>query len=111
MCTISVGILTFNRKEKVIRAIESVYKQSYKDFEIVICDSASTDGTYETIKNRFPDIKIFKLTRNYGSVEGKNFVLVNCSGKYIVMLDDDEYLGDNVFERVIDTFESDDNGN
>jgi glycosyltransferase involved in cell wall biosynthesis len=46
MTKISVIIPTYNRAEKVCRAITSVIKQTYKDFEIIVIDDASTDNNH-----------------------------------------------------------------
>ena len=50
---ISVIITTYNRKEYLKKAIESVLNQSYKDIEIIIIDDCSTDGTEEEIKSLY----------------------------------------------------------
>ena len=49
---VSIAIITWNRSNEVLRAIESVYKQSYRPIEIVVADSASTDNTVEKIKKQ-----------------------------------------------------------
>lgn len=101
---VSVLILTWNRCSYVLRAIESVYNQSYHPIEIIIVDSASSDGTVEVINNRFPDIKIIKLHRNLGCPEGRNIGLANCNGEIIFSLDDDAYLEHTTIERCVEKF-------
>jgi len=54
---ISVLIPTFNRKDLVTRAIQSVVNQTFQPFEIIVIDDGSTDGTSEFIKTEFPQIK------------------------------------------------------
>ena len=57
---VSITIVTWNRREDVLRAIESCYNQTYKNIEIVIVDNASIDGTYDRLLKSYPDIKFKK---------------------------------------------------
>ena len=58
--SVLVVIPTHNRKEKLKRLIESVEKSDYSNIEITVIDDASTDGAYEEIKKRFPEVKIVR---------------------------------------------------
>lgn len=57
---VSVVIPTYNRAEFLKRAIESVLKQTFQDFELIIVDDGSTDKTKEVV-NSFHSDKIFSL--------------------------------------------------
>jgi len=107
MSKVSVGILTFNRRETVLNAICSVCDQGCDDIEIVVVDSASTDGTCEAVSARFPRVKLVRLPRNLGCVGGRNHVYANCTGDFIVNVDDDGLLGTGAVKRIVDLFESD----
>lgn len=90
--TVSVAIVTWNRREQVLRAIQSVYEQPYRPIEVVVADSASTDGTAEAIRDRYPDVKVVRLHENMGCPGGRNIALANCAGDIIFSLDDDAWL-------------------
>jgi len=59
---VNIIIPTFNRKEKLDRLINSILKSSYpvNKLDIIVVDDASTDGTYEYIKNKYSTIKLIK---------------------------------------------------
>jgi GT2 family glycosyltransferase len=107
MIRASIGILTFNRRDALARAIDSALRQTYRDVEVVVVDSASTDGTEEMVRSRFPQASYVRLPRNLGCPEGRNHVFANCRGEFVVCLDDDGYLEPNVVELVVQAFESD----
>ena len=86
---VSVAILTWNRREYVLKAIDSVAKQFYRPLEIILVDSASTDGTVAAVRKSYPQVRIIRLHRNLGAVEGRNIALANCRGNIIFSLDDD----------------------
>ena len=48
---------TFNGKNRIDHAIESILNQSYDNLELIICDDCSTDGSFEYLKEKYPDLK------------------------------------------------------
>lgn len=91
---VSVIIPTYNRDEILPRAIESVLKQQYDNFEMLIVDDGSDDGTAE-IANSYNDdrIKLFSHRVNKGTAAARNTGIGHASGEYIAFLDsDDEWL-------------------
>jgi len=89
---ISVIIPTFNRKDLVTRAIESVVNQTLQPYELIVIDDGSTDGTSEIIKSEFPQIK-YIWQENTGISNARNLGIQNSKGNWIAFLDsDDEWL-------------------
>lgn len=103
----SVGIVTFNRKELLGRALRSVLSQTDGSVEIVVVDNHSTDGTAEYVEEHFPSVRLIRLPRNVGCPDGRNHVFMNCSGQYILNLDDDGWLAPGVFPLLAEIFASD----
>ncbi len=101
---VSVAILTWNRIEHVVKAINSVLAQDYHPIEIVVVDSASNDGTFDYISQNYPQVKIVRLHRNLGCPEGRNVALANCSGEIIYSLDDDGWLASDTVSICVDRF-------
>jgi len=94
MPKVSVILTTYNRAEKMLpRAIESVLGQTFKDWELIIIDDASTDSTPEVIsryQKRDERISRIHHQENFGSdTRGKNEGLLDSGGEYIAYLDDD----------------------
>ena len=91
---VSVIIPVYNGGEFINKAVESVLKQTYRDFEIIIINDGSTDNT-EVIVKQFNDIRIRYICheKNLGLSKARNTGIRTCRGKYIAFLDaDDEYL-------------------
>jgi len=87
---ISVIIPVFNREETIKRALESVFNQTYKDFEVIIIDDGSTDKTLSLAKE-FP-VEII-TQNNHGVSHARNRGIEKARGEYIALLDsDDEWL-------------------
>ena len=88
----SVIITTYNRKNYLLRAINSVLQQNFSSYEIIVIDDHSIDNIEELIK-LFKNINYIKLDKKYGVAKARNIGMQNSNGKYIAFLDDDdEYL-------------------
>ena len=96
MPLVSVAIVTYNQKDFLKDAIESVLQQDYKPVEIVIGDDCSTDGTQQMLKEyqqKYPDKFIIKLSeKNAGITSNSNAVHFACTGKYIAWLGGDDLM-------------------
>ena len=89
---ISVIIPTYNRKETLKRAIQSVLIQSYTPYEIIVIDDGSNDGTKEWLKDNFPNVK-YIYQKNSGVSSARNKGIKFARGDWIALLDsDDEWL-------------------
>jgi GT2 family glycosyltransferase len=86
---VSIIIPTFNRKNELRNCLESIYRQDYPNFEVLIIDNASTDGTKEMVLNEYPKIRLFCNKRNLYACKSRNFGVAVCSGSYVWFLDSD----------------------
>jgi glycosyltransferase involved in cell wall biosynthesis len=108
---VSAIITTYNREDTISRAISSVLRQTFQDFEIVIVDDASTDQTVKVIQDEFKDkrIRIIENAHNLGIGGAKNVGVENAKGTYIAFLDsDDEWMAEKL-ERQLAFMQSDEN--
>jgi hypothetical protein len=88
--TVSVIIPTYNRAELVHRAIQSVLEQTYADFELIVVDDGSTDGT-PAVVNSISDPRIrYTWQPNQGRSSARNKALSLAQGKYVAFLDSDD---------------------
>ena len=105
---VSIIIVSLNRKKELLKCIKSISEQSYKDFEILLIDNNSNDGSCEIIKSTFPDTKIYKTKKNLGTSYTRNAAINFSSGNLIWFLDSDVYLlNKDVLKNLIKKFNSD----
>lgn len=97
---ISIIIPTFNRCKTLKRALDSIVKQTYSEYEIIIIDDGSTDETTEMIQKFFPEVKYFYQT-NSGVSAARNKGLTFAKGNWIAFLDsDDEWLPEKLESQI-----------
>lgn len=90
MAKVSVIIPTFNRVKFIQRALDSVFAQTYKDYEIVVIDDGSTDGTGKAMEAHKGRIKYF-YQKNNGISAARNRGIEESAGEYIAFLDSDDW--------------------
>lgn len=101
---VSIIITTYNRKNLLVRCIESVLSQTYKNLEIIIVDDCSSDGTYEyLLEMNDGRIKILRNLENSGSNYSRNIGFKKSSGEFIAFLDDDDEWYRQKIEKQIQT--------
>lgn len=97
---ISVIMLTYNREELLIRAIDSILNQTFKDFEFIIVDNGSTDKS-GAIADEYAlkDSRIKIIHREQGNIgSGRNAGLDAATGEYVAFIDDDDYAESDFLE-------------
>jgi GT2 family glycosyltransferase len=103
---VSVVIVSWNRKKETAETIESILSQTYKNFEIIVIDQASTDGAAQFLLEKFPMIKMIKLHKNHGAPGGRNIGAANSNGNILVFIDNDATFNLDALEKVVRKFET-----
>ncbi len=100
---VSIIMPSYNTAKFIAESIESVVKQSYSNWELLIVDDCSPDNTDEVVKPYLKDerIKYFKNEKNSGAAVSRNSALREASGKWIAFLDSDDLWMPEKLERQI----------
>lgn len=113
MPLLSVILTTYNRKNMLKKAIDSVLEQDYENIELIISDNASEDGTDIMVKEYLENNKNITYIRRETNIGLENAYDVYenyVKGKYVFFLCDDDYLmGTTFFSHAIDILENNDN--
>ena len=91
MPEVSVIIPTYNRSQKVARAIQSVLDQSFGDLEIIVVDDGSTDDTYQCLDRLRSSITYIRQLVNRGVSAARNRGIKSSLAPWIAFLDSDDY--------------------
>lgn len=99
----SIIMPVFNTEKYLNKAIDSILNQSFKNFELIIIDDASSDTSYNVCKS-YADkdnrIKLIKNEINLGVAKSRNKALSNISGIYLTFIDSDDYVELNLLETI-----------
>jgi GT2 family glycosyltransferase len=108
---VSIIILNWNGKENTINCLEALKLTTYSNYETIVVDNGSTDGSVKYFRDNYPWIKILENGKNLGFAEGNNVaireVLKNKKSKYISLLNNDTIVKPDWLEKLVDVLESD----
>lgn len=100
---VSVIIPTYNSGDKLDRCLKSIADQSYTDFECIIVDDGSSDGSAEMARDNFKSDSRFKFIfqSNSGVSSARNIGITNALGDFISFVDSDDFVDPNHIENLV----------
>lgn len=102
---VSVIMATYNCADTVGKSIQSILDQTYTEYELIICDDCSTDGTYEALEEwekKYPEkIILIRNERNSKLSYSLNHCLKYAKGKYVARMDGDDISEKTRFENQV----------
>ncbi|MCR5624747.1 MAG: glycosyltransferase [Lachnospiraceae bacterium] len=100
---VSLIMKVYNGEKYIREAIDSILSQTFKDFEFLILDDASTDASAEII-NSYNDerIRLIQLKENKGLIYGQNLLIDEAMGEYIAVMDCDDISYPDRFKKQVD---------
>lgn len=103
---ITVVIPSFNPGKYLIDALESVYKQTYSDWKIILVDDGSDDDSLSLAQHLLndPRILVIKNNENLGQSKAQNIALASVDTPYMVQLDSDDWLLPHALETLLSEF-------
>jgi glycosyltransferase involved in cell wall biosynthesis len=99
MTTLSVVIAVKNEASYLPLAVQSILNQTFKDFELIVIDDNSTDGTFEYLTSLSDPRVIVKRNRGVGQTAGLNHGLSLAKSQWIVRMDGDDWCAPDRFEK------------
>lgn len=108
---VSILIPVYNRKDYIVECIQSALDQTFKDFEVVVVDNASDDGTWEVCQQfsaKDHRVRVFRNDTNIGPVRNWIRCAQEARGEYSKMLFSDDLLELDCVERMIEPLENSD---
>jgi teichuronic acid biosynthesis glycosyltransferase TuaG len=90
MAEVSILMNGYNAQKYLKEAIDSIFDQTYEDWEIIFIDNCSTDKTKEIVFSYNEKVKYYKTEKNIPLGAARNFGLQFCTGKYLAFLDTDD---------------------
>lgn len=107
---VSVIVLNYNGIEYIANCLDSILKNNYENFELIVVDNASTDGSLKTAQERFgsnPKIRIIASPTNLGFSGGNNLGFEQSKGEYVVFVNNDTTVPSDWLAPLVEAMEND----
>ncbi len=98
---ISIVLLNWNGKRFLADCLHSIRAQTYTDYELLIVDDQSTDGSVALLHHEFPEYRLIRNTRKLGYCGGANVGIRQTEGEYVLLMNPDVILEPNFIERLL----------
>ena len=111
MPKVTLIIPVYNSEKYIAKCLDSILKQTYTNYEILIVNDGSRDNSEQIIceyKNKYPEKIIFIEQENKGVSITRNESIKKANGKYIMFIDNDDYIDSNYIETFINEAEKGD---
>jgi GT2 family glycosyltransferase len=104
---VSVVIANLNGEKYLAGCLEALSRQTARDFEVIVVDNGSTDGSVPLIENSFPWVKVVRLDTNSGFAKGNNVGIRASHSEYVATLNNDAIVSERWLEELYRAAESD----
>jgi GT2 family glycosyltransferase len=88
---VSIIIVNWNGGKYIEKCLESVFAQTFKNFEVILVDNGSTDNSSEKILKQWPDIRFIGFEKNMGFAVANNIAIDNAKGEWLALLNTDAF--------------------
>jgi GT2 family glycosyltransferase len=103
---VTVGIPSWNGRRFLEVVLPSLAVQTFRDFETVVVDNGSSDGSIDYLRTRWPHVKVIALDANHGFAEPVNRVIKCAQGDYIALVNNDVELSPGFLAALVETLDT-----
>lgn len=100
-----VVVVNWNGRAFIRACLESLRRQTYRNFTTVVVDNGSTDGSADLISAEYPEVRLIRLERNLGFAAANNTAIRSCRAEYIALLNNDASARATWLEQLVSALE------
>lgn len=101
---VTVSIVNYNGRRFLPEFFDSLFKQTHKNLEIIFVDNNSADDSVAYVRSNYPQVKIIENKDNSGYAEGNNIGYRLSTGEYILVINNDTILKEDLIEKLLQAF-------
>jgi N-acetylglucosaminyl-diphospho-decaprenol L-rhamnosyltransferase len=104
---VAISIVNWNTRDHLVRCLEALETACMGiSADVIVVDNASTDGSVEAVRTRFPAVRLFALQENIGFAAANNLAIENSTAEAVLLLNPDIYLSREALEGMLDFLSS-----
>lgn len=102
---VSVVVPTWNGLKLLEKSLPAISKINYPNYEVIVVDGGSTDGTQDYVHKKFPHFKLVELPKNLGIAGNMNAAIPYVKGEYVCFLDNDLIINSEYIKKILKCFQ------
>ena len=100
---LSIVIICWNDRKVIANCLQSIFGGTRStDFEVIVSDNGSADGSPEFIRQQFPAVRVIENRANLGFGKGNNAGIAATQGEYVLILNPDTIVHDGTLDRLVE---------
>jgi GT2 family glycosyltransferase len=103
---VSIIIVNWNGRDVLAECLDSIFRQAYKQVEVIVVDNHSTDDSLELLK-KYKHVLVVRNDKNEGFARGNNVGVEHAKGTYVLLLNNDAVLEEQTLSTLVDVMEKD----
>ena len=88
---VSIIIVNWNGRDHLRRCLNSVADQTFRDYEVLVVDNGSEDGSADMVRSDFPNVRLFEQNTNLGFAKANNLAAAAARGQWLALLNNDAF--------------------
>jgi len=105
---VAIIVLNYNKKKDILECLDSIFNLDYNEFEVIVVDNGSSDGSVEEIKTKYPNVHLIESEINLGVAGGRNlgirYANEKFNYKFLLFLDDDIVIDKSALSEMVNSF-------
>ena len=89
---VTIAVIAYNGEKLLEEGLSAIESQDYPEYETMLVDNNSTDGSVDLVKRKFPKVKVLQMKENRGPNPARNAAIKEADTRYILLVDDDAVL-------------------
>ncbi len=89
---VTVAVISYNREKILKECLSAIKCLDYPDYEVMVVDNLSTDGSVNLVREKFPEVKVLEMDENRGPNPARNVAILKSRANYVFLIDDDTIL-------------------
>ncbi len=98
---VTIQIVTWNSSKYLPLCLKSIFDQTFKDFQVLIVDNNSQDGTIDFLRRNYPEVAVFQNKKNFGFAKANNQGIRLLNSPYVLLCNPDVIMEPNWLEKIM----------
>jgi GT2 family glycosyltransferase len=98
---VSIVVVNWNGAAVLPRCLDALAAQTRRDFELLVVDNGSSDGSADGLEGKYPAVRLIRLERNMGYAAANNLAARSARGKWLALVNNDAFLDPNWLEAMV----------
>lgn len=100
---LSIILVNYNAEDYTLNTLNSIYKNTHGiNYEVIVVDNSSKDGSLESIKKNFPAVNIINLNYNAGFAKANNEGVKSAIGQFLLILNNDTHVPEGAIKKLLE---------